>query len=160
MTKIASKIAAKFASVGMEVVSVACGRGEEWREGENYRGLGERSQLFLRTIISWYLDFGECRLWRKREEEKTPLNRKHTCYLSISVFILSSEVEKTSVWLLYSVSYFNELDINLWFISKHLDIDDCASKPCKNGGVCIDGVNKYTCQCPAGWRGQHCTERK
>lgn len=27
------------------------------------------------------------------------------------------------------------------------NIDECASAPCSNNGICIDGVNSYTCQC-------------
>ena len=36
------------------------------------------------------------------------------------------------------------------------DIDECALNPCKNGGTCTDGVNKYTCQCPETWTGTNC----
>ena len=36
------------------------------------------------------------------------------------------------------------------------DIDECASSPCQNGGVCTDAVNGYTCACAAGWAGVHC----
>ena len=28
-----------------------------------------------------------------------------------------------------------------------VDIDECASSPCKNGGTCIDGLNSFTCEC-------------
>ena len=37
-----------------------------------------------------------------------------------------------------------------------LDINECAKKPCKNGGKCKDGVNKYTCTCAAGYTGTTC----
>ncbi|XP_066294600.1 fibropellin-1-like [Branchiostoma lanceolatum] len=37
-----------------------------------------------------------------------------------------------------------------------LNIDECASSPCVNGQICIDGVNSYTCQCPAGMTGDNC----
>lgn len=36
------------------------------------------------------------------------------------------------------------------------DIDECASAPCQNGGVCIDGVNGYMCDCQPGYTGTHC----
>lgn len=36
------------------------------------------------------------------------------------------------------------------------DIDDCARRPCENGGVCIDGINAYTCQCPLEYYGDQC----
>lgn len=31
-----------------------------------------------------------------------------------------------------------------------VDIDECASTPCKNGAKCTDGPNKYTCECAEG----------
>ena len=37
-----------------------------------------------------------------------------------------------------------------------LDIDDCESNPCKNGGCCIDGVDSYTCICSPGYTGHDC----
>ena len=39
----------------------------------------------------------------------------------------------------------------------HLDIDDCQSNPCLNGGSCTDGLNNYTCSCPGGSAGRDCT---
>ena len=37
-----------------------------------------------------------------------------------------------------------------------LDIDECESRPCMNNGICIDEVNKYNCQCMAGYTGLNC----
>ncbi|XP_055502008.1 sushi, nidogen and EGF-like domain-containing protein 1 [Leucoraja erinacea] len=37
-----------------------------------------------------------------------------------------------------------------------IDIDECASYPCHNGGTCLDGQNAYTCQCTAGYTGVIC----
>jgi len=28
-----------------------------------------------------------------------------------------------------------------------ININECLSSPCQHGGVCIDGVNNYTCAC-------------
>ena len=37
-----------------------------------------------------------------------------------------------------------------------LDIDDCANHTCANGGLCVDGVNSYSCNCSAGYTGERC----
>ena len=37
-----------------------------------------------------------------------------------------------------------------------LDIDECASRPCQNGGVCTDKVNDFSCRCTAGFTGKRC----
>lgn len=42
----------------------------------------------------------------------------------------------------------------IFFVS---DVDECASSPCKNGGVCLDGVNSYQCFCTnQNWVGPTC----
>ncbi|MBN3299790.1 CRUM1 protein, partial [Amia calva] len=37
-----------------------------------------------------------------------------------------------------------------------VDIDECASMPCQNGGTCEDLINGYTCHCEPGYRGAGC----
>merc|ERR1712002_692244 len=37
-----------------------------------------------------------------------------------------------------------------------IDIDDCASSPCKNDGVCTDQFADYSCECTDGWSGKNC----
>ena len=37
-----------------------------------------------------------------------------------------------------------------------IDIDECASSPCQNGGSCTDQVNGYTCNCVDGYYGSDC----
>ena len=40
------------------------------------------------------------------------------------------------------------------------DLDDCVSHPCLNDGICVDGVDAYTCTCTAGFLGIHCGSGK
>ena len=37
-----------------------------------------------------------------------------------------------------------------------LDIDDCVSHTCANGGFCVDGLNSYLCNCSADYPGERC----
>uniref|UniRef100_A0A3P8WDT2 Delta-like protein n=1 Tax=Cynoglossus semilaevis TaxID=244447 RepID=A0A3P8WDT2_CYNSE len=40
-----------------------------------------------------------------------------------------------------------------------INVDDCASNPCRNGGTCVDGVNDFTCTCTLGFTGKDCSVR-
>ncbi|XP_050423737.1 protein crumbs isoform X2 [Adelges cooleyi] len=38
-----------------------------------------------------------------------------------------------------------------------ININECLSSPCQHGGICIDGVNNYTCSCSkTGYKGRNC----
>ena len=39
------------------------------------------------------------------------------------------------------------------------ETDECLSKPCQNGGSCVDTVNGYTCECTNTYEGPSCSER-
>ena len=40
------------------------------------------------------------------------------------------------------------------------DINECVSNPCENAGVCVDGMDGYTCTCAPGYTGTHCETGK
>ncbi|XP_072032704.1 uncharacterized protein [Amphiura filiformis] len=40
----------------------------------------------------------------------------------------------------------------------YIDIPECSSSPCLNGGTCWDGLNSYFCQCASGYAGSRCEE--
>ncbi|KAM5271039.1 sushi, nidogen and EGF-like domain-containing protein 1 isoform 3-T4 [Hipposideros larvatus] len=42
----------------------------------------------------------------------------------------------------------------------HLDVNECASHPCQNGGACTNGINSFSCQCPDGFGGPTCETAK
>ena len=37
-----------------------------------------------------------------------------------------------------------------------IDVNECLSFPCENGGSCTDEVNGYSCQCQPGYFGDQC----
>lgn len=37
-----------------------------------------------------------------------------------------------------------------------LDLNDCASSPCAQGGTCIDLGEGFECRCPPQWEGKTC----
>lgn len=37
-----------------------------------------------------------------------------------------------------------------------VDMDECASSPCAQGGTCIDLSNGFECVCPPQWVGKTC----
>uniref|UniRef100_A0A6I8PC71 EGF-like domain-containing protein n=1 Tax=Ornithorhynchus anatinus TaxID=9258 RepID=A0A6I8PC71_ORNAN len=39
------------------------------------------------------------------------------------------------------------------------DLDDCAGRPCANGGTCVDGTNTFRCSCTLGYGGRDCRQR-
>lgn len=41
-----------------------------------------------------------------------------------------------------------------------LDIDECASAPCENGGTCTEEIGGFSCICAAGFTGFTCSESK
>ena len=41
-----------------------------------------------------------------------------------------------------------------------IDVDECASGPCQNGGTCVDQVNGYQCQCAPGYTDLQCQTGK
>jgi len=37
-----------------------------------------------------------------------------------------------------------------------VDVNECESNPCQNGGSCTDNVNSYSCACVDGYTGTNC----
>ena len=52
-------------------------------------------------------------------------------------------VKRITYWIALSLTHF-------------VDIDECATTPCQNGGSCTDEINDYTCNCVEGYDGANC----
>ncbi|XP_023196029.1 sushi, nidogen and EGF-like domain-containing protein 1 isoform X3 [Xiphophorus maculatus] len=37
-----------------------------------------------------------------------------------------------------------------------INVNECVSNPCQNGGSCKDRINGFICECPPGYMGVHC----
>ena len=37
-----------------------------------------------------------------------------------------------------------------------LDIDECQSQPCQNGGTCVGDIDSYNCNCLQFYTGRNC----
>ena len=42
----------------------------------------------------------------------------------------------------------------------NLDVNECNSNPCKNGGACVDEINSFSCKCSEGYSGYDCSTSK
>ena len=51
---------------------------------------------------------------------------------------------------------FDCVDSTGWMADGCINVDDCYSGPCQNGGVCIDEVDAYQCVCPPPYVGEWC----
>lgn len=75
------------------------------------------------------------------------------CYIHVLcmyLYDILSSGQKTNSELLFFLSGVN----------CEKNIDECASGPCLNQGICTDGINSYTCHCSlpfTGWSGQTCS---
>lgn len=77
---------------------------------------------------------------RKGLPERTATRVRITCHIW------------TRLWRQCSLGLF----LIFWHRISLLDINDCESNPCRNGGTCIDKINVYQCICADGWEGPNC----
>ena len=65
-------------------------------------------------------------------------------------------------WLFFALkvtNYFSRLFLYFSYYSiiiYKLDINECTSQPCTNGGTCTDLINSYQCICAVGFSGLLC----
>ncbi|XP_051764025.1 coagulation factor IXb isoform X5 [Ctenopharyngodon idella] len=52
--------------------------------------------------------------------------------------------------------FFEDHEQTMKFWATYKDGDQCQSSPCQNSGICVGGMNTYTCWCPARFSGKNC----
>ena len=78
--------------------------------------------------------------------------------MSLIATLLTNQTDSLSVLCIYFgmsrefVCYLPDC----YFLHSVSDIDYCITVACKNGGSCLDGLDKYVCSCAAGFSGDHC----
>ena len=60
---------------------------------------------------------------------------------------------KKEIYLWYLLEVFIYILSTLLIL---IDVDECGSAPCQNGGSCTDKINHYQCVCAAGYTGGNC----
>ena len=64
-------------------------------------------------------------------------------------------------WTVCKLYSFFQLVLNLVLLCFIFsEIDECASNPCQNGGICTDHIAIYSCECPFGYTGHSCETGK
>lgn len=76
---------------------------------------------------------------------------------------LDSQVDDHASFILNKAFYKIVIGSSVFFLFAvppgsrcELEINECLSNPCLNGGVCEDLTGGYTCNCPIGFSGDHC----
>ena len=127
----------------------------------------------LYVAILWIMIYRIDYTWDIDDCKDKPCDNGGTCKDGIGTYkcvcptgFTGADCEKS---LLKFISFYKNIDPdssnlidNLQFYSNYdfhsvLDIDDCQPNPCKNNGVCADGINSYTCDCTHGFIGDNCS---
>lgn len=87
-------------------------------------------------------EFGKRKLIQKKK------NKTHAWFLCYKM------TNFWHVYLLHGSKKFKSIYMILIFYS--LDINECKSNPCQNGGFCENTNGFYQCRCADGWMGQNC----
>ena len=77
-----------------------------------------------------------------------------------SVCVFSTRTERSMVLFSLFLSTSTRNCRNKMYFIFYTDIDECVNHGCCNGGSCVDGVNSYSCNCVAGYTGDHCETGK
>lgn len=67
-------------------------------------------------------------------------------------FLRASSVQALHIKIINSLSAFP----GFTGTQCEIDIDECSTAPCLNGGTCLDHINSFKCACSMGFTGNRC----
>ena len=83
------------------------------------------------------------------------VKQARNCKLFLSQFLTALTLNQEAS-AKYCLNY-----ILLFIMSvSYVDIDECQSNPCRNGGTCFDALASFTCACLPSYSGLYCEEGK
>ena len=89
--------------------------------------------------------------------KRKPCFRILSCYKFVLIMKYCKKIEV--LMRFYSVTVKNNInDVTFAGPICDININECLSNPCLNGGNCIDDINGYTCTCLPGWEGPRCEQ--
>lgn len=83
----------------------------------------------------------------------TPLGNKMAIGGTRAVIPISVDVEASLYCTVLYVTL-TAFDVSLLGAKCEMDVDECDSAPCQNGGLCKDGMGDFQCQCKPGFLGE------
>jgi len=120
--------------------------------------------LFFKYIITLiisplvlYWSQGDQTLGKKKKKKKNLklLNMHVLFYFGQLCFIdsLSCVLKREMSFLTCMITFIFRFILCIKGPECSLDIDECLSHPCKNGGTCMDQPSNYYCRCAAPFKG-------
>lgn len=67
--------------------------------------------------------------------------------------VVSASLQSVYIPVFY---YHSFIVIFIYIYRCEMEIDECQSNPCRNGGTCIDQLATYECVCPEDYVGRQC----
>ncbi|KAG1672644.1 Protein jagged-1 [Nymphon striatum] len=104
-----------------------------------------------------------CQISKNPSCKSNPCKNSATCINTGDTFTCmcregfeGTACEYSKFYIPDSCMTYKEIDKEKELLFWDININDCNPYPCYNGGKCMDGINRHTCQCSNGFTGPDC----